>query len=223
MRASRWLFSLLALLVLCPALVCRAQEESHVRIVRLSYVEGNVQRASADSFGYENATLNTPLVERDQIRTGQDGYAEIQFEDGSTIRMAPYSQITFSELARLSSGATVSAADLDQGEAEFRVTRHNDDGLFTVRTHQRVITLRRTSRFRVTSSNSQPLEVVVWKGEVSLHDPDAGKEVAIKKNETFQQDVLDAGLYDLQKDAQEDDLDDWSAQREDYISKYANT
>ena len=222
MRSSRWLFSLLAPLVLCPALLCQTQEESHVRIVRLSYVDGNVQRASADSFGYENATLNTPLVERDQIRTGQDGYAEIQFEDGSTIRMAPFSQITFSELARLSSGATVTTADLDQGEAEFRVTRHNDDGLFTIRTHQRVITLKHTSRFRVTSSNSQPLEVVVWKGEVSLQDPDTGKEVAVKKNETFQQDTLDAGRYDLQKDAQADDLDDWSSQREDYIGKYAN-
>src|SRR5436309_1642247 len=218
MLRHKGLLGLISLLALSLAPLCRADGDSHVRIVRLSYVEGDVQLASGLS-NYQSASLNTPLAERDQIRTLQDSRAEIEFEDGSTIRLAPDTQITFAELSRLSSGATITAIDLDLGEAEFRVTRHDDDGLFTVRARQRVLTLKHSSRFRITAGNS--LEVVVWKGEVGLQDHDTGKEVAVKKNETFAQNVLDPGRYDLEKGAEADDLDQWSAQREEYLSTYA--
>jgi hypothetical protein len=205
--------------------LARAQEQqevdSHARIVRLSYVEGDVQLAGGRDFGFENATLNTPLSERDQVRTGPDGRAEIQFEDGSTIRLAPETQITFSELGRFSSGATVTSVDLDAGEAEFRVARHGDDDVFAVHARQRVIELTHSSLFRVTNTNSDPLEIAVWKGEVKLSDPDSGSQVAVKQNETFTLDALDSDRYGLQKGAEEDYLDDWSSEREDYLSRYA--
>src|SRR5947208_16269120 len=150
MLRHKRLLGLISLLVLGFAPLCRADADSHVRIVRLSYVEGDVQLASGHFSGYQSASLNTPLAERDQLRTLQDSRAEIEFEDGSTIRLAPETQITFAELGRLSSGATVTAIDLDSGEAEFKITRHNDDGLFTVRARQRVLTLKHSSRFRFT-------------------------------------------------------------------------
>lgn len=218
------LFSLLfaVSLLLAPRVHAQEPVDSHARIVRLSYTEGDVQLAGGQDFGFENATLNTPLSERDQIRTGSQGRAEIQFEDGSTIRLAPESQITLSQLGRFSSGATVTSVDLDAGEAEFKIARHGDDSIFTVHARQRVIELTHTSLFRVTNTNSDPLEIAVWKGEVSLTDPDSGSQVAIKKNETFALDALDASRYDLEKGAEADDLDDWSTQREEYASSYAS-
>jgi hypothetical protein len=135
--------------------------DSQARIVRLSYVEGNVRLDTGQ--GYESATMNVPLTERDWLQTGPDGWAEVQLEDGSLIRLAPDTVIAFTRLARASSGATLTTVDLDQGEAEFKVTQHND-GEFAVTVKKNTITLTRSGSFRVTSTNADPVEVAVWKG-----------------------------------------------------------
>ena len=71
MLRHKGLLGLISLLALSLAPLCRADGDSHVRIVRLSYVEGDVQLASGLSH-YQNASLNTPLAERDQIRPRYD-------------------------------------------------------------------------------------------------------------------------------------------------------
>src|SRR5690349_13634986 len=71
------------------------QEEnvtSRVRIVRLSFMEGGVQIDTGK--GLENATLNVPVTEGSRLLTSADGWAEVQFEDGSTVRVAPGTQLT---------------------------------------------------------------------------------------------------------------------------------
>src|SRR6185369_8676601 len=47
--------------------------DSQARIVRISYVEGGVRLDSGQ--GYESATMNVPLTERDWLQTGSDGWA----------------------------------------------------------------------------------------------------------------------------------------------------
>ena len=54
------------------------------RIVRISYVEGDVRLDIGH--GYESATMNVPLTERNWLQKGSDGWAEVQLEDGSLIR-----------------------------------------------------------------------------------------------------------------------------------------
>ena len=193
--------------------------DSQARIVRLSYVEGNVRLDTGQ--GYESATMNVPLTERDWLQTGPDGWAEVQLEDGSLIRLAPDTVIAFTRLARASSGATLTSVDLDQGEAEFKLAKH-DDGDFAVTVKKNTITVTRSGSFRVTSTNADPLEVAVWKGEVRVSDTDNGGEVAVKKNETFVVDPNDAARYALDKGVDKDDLDQWSAQRDDTLSTYAS-
>ncbi|HYX54402.1 MAG TPA: DUF6600 domain-containing protein, partial [Candidatus Limnocylindrales bacterium] len=69
---------------------------------------------------------------------------------------------------------------------------------------------------------SDPLEVAVFKGEVAVRDTGYGKDIAVKKNETFTLDVLDSGRYDLEKEASADELDRWSDQRDHDLSSYAS-
>jgi|SRR5579859_847288 len=211
---------IVSLVLMFSAMASFAYADSQARIVRLSYVDGDVQLAHHGS-GFENATLNVPIVEGDQLRVGSNGWAEIEFEDGSTIRIAPDSAIVFSELRLLSSGGTATSVDVDQGEAEFKVNKH-DEGEFQVTARNKSIVLKHSSRFRVTTLNSNPLEVVVWKGEVEVQDHNAGQEVQVKKKETFAQDLLDPGRYDLEKTAEGDGLDQWSTQRDEYLSTYAS-
>jgi hypothetical protein len=193
--------------------------DSHARIVRLSYVDGQVRLDNGH--GYESATMNVPLAERDWLQTGSDGWAEVQFEDGSLIRLAPDTVIAFTELGRSSSGATITTIDLDQGEAVFKITKH-DGSDFSVTVKKNTIVLTHSGTFRVTSTNSNPMEIAVTKGEVAVRDGEGGDEVAVKKNETFVLNPNDVAQYALDKGTEADDLDRWSTQRDDTLSAYAS-
>lgn len=238
-RRKHWLLlAIFTILLLVTAPLSRAQSQDEVqasapeqaypsdvsydsqaRIVRISYVEGQVRIDSGR--GYESATMNVPITERTWLQTRSDGWVEVQLEDGSLVRLAPDTVIAFTKLGRLSSGGTVTTVDLDQGEAEFKITKH-DDSEFQVTVKNKTISLDHSGSFRVTSTNSDPLEIAVWKGEVTVHDPESGGEVAVKKNETFALDPTDTAQYALDKGAEADELDQWSKQRDDYLSAYAS-
>lgn len=130
-RKSGLLLSVICMLIFSLAPLARAQDaddedghDSHARIVRISYVEGEVRLDNGH--GYENVTMNVPVTEHNWLQTRSDGWVEVQLEDGSLIRLAPDTIIAFTELARLSSGGTVTTVDLDQGEAEFKVAKRDD-------------------------------------------------------------------------------------------------
>src|SRR5215468_6091154 len=82
-----------AMLVCLPAFA-----DSQARIVRLSNVEGAVVVDRNSGQGYENAFLNMPIVQGMKVATKDDGRAEIEFEDGSTVRVGPKSTLEFSAL-----------------------------------------------------------------------------------------------------------------------------
>ena len=75
-----------------------AQAESHVRIIRLSYIDGSVQMDRATGQGLERAILNTPVTEGLRLVTGNDGLAEVEFENNSTVRLGENSEVQFSKL-----------------------------------------------------------------------------------------------------------------------------
>src|SRR6267154_894041 len=225
-RQTGLLLSMIVALAFSLAPLAHAQDldeedghDSHARIVRISYVEGEVRLDNGH--GYESATMNVPLTERSWLQTGSDGWTEVQLEDGSLIRLAPNTVIAFSQLARASSGGTLTTVDIDQGEAEFKVLKH-DDSEFNVTVKRSTIALTHTGSFRVTSTNANPLEVAVLRGEVAVSETESGGEVSVKKNETFVLDPNDVARYALDKGVETDALDEWSKQRDDYLSTYAS-
>src|ERR1051326_6166569 len=152
LRKPGLLLSIIFTLVFSLAQVAHAQDyddedghDSHARIVRLSYVDGQVRLDNGH--GYESATMNVPVIERTWLQTGSDGWAEVQLEDGSLIRLAPNTVIAFTRLDRLASGATLSTVDLDQGEAEFKIANRND-GQFEVTVKNKTISLENPGSFR---------------------------------------------------------------------------
>lgn len=74
------------------------------QIVRLSLVEGDVRIARGKQDEkltgntWEKAVANIPLESGFSLATGPDGRAEIEFEDTSTLYLAPNSALTFAEL-----------------------------------------------------------------------------------------------------------------------------
>jgi hypothetical protein len=69
------------------------------RAARLSSVEGQVQIAQGNQLLADPALVNTPLFEGTQVVTsGDDGRAELQFDDGSVVRLSPNSSLTLATL-----------------------------------------------------------------------------------------------------------------------------
>src|ERR1700682_1186730 len=96
-------------------LVVSASAESKARIVRLSEVEGTVQidRATGDGFG--KAFINLPVIEGSRVKPGTDGRAEVEFEDGSALRLAPGTELDFVRLVLGDDGNNLNTVQLVSG------------------------------------------------------------------------------------------------------------
>ncbi len=196
--------------VIMPVFGVAQEIGSHARIVRISYVQGTVQ------FNGQSAVMNTPVTEESQLTTGTDGLAEVQFEDSSAVRLASETQITFAQLARLSTGEAMTRVDLDQGEAEFLIPA-SSAGRFAVNVRGKNILFKQPGRFRILSTNATPLELAIWKGEAGVRDLESGQEVSVRDHETFTLNPADPGQYDLEGSVLADDLDRWSEQRDETL------
>src|ERR1700732_1404186 len=125
--------------------------DSHVRIVRLSYIEGGVQISHSAGQAYEKAIVNLPIVEGAKVKTS-DGRAEVEFEDGSTLRIVPDSEVEFSQLSLRDSGAKVSAVEVKSGTAYINFAGTKNDE-FSVRFGEEKIALSRAAHLRIALGN----------------------------------------------------------------------
>src|SRR6202041_4082527 len=101
----------------CVFLAVPAAAESQARIVRLSDVQGGVQIDKNTGLGFENAFLNLPITQGTQVKTHDRGRAEVEFEDGSTLRLTPNTTVEFRTLGLSESGKRISAIHLVAGMA----------------------------------------------------------------------------------------------------------
>jgi hypothetical protein len=108
--------ALTALLTINPAW---AQSYSHARIVRLSFVEGDVTVQRPDVQAWAEAPVNTPLEEGFKLSTGENSFAEIQFEDGDAIRLGQLSLLDFTQVELAPNGGKINHLELRQGYATF--------------------------------------------------------------------------------------------------------
>ena len=204
LRKCAWL--LLVLLCALPALA-----DSKVRIVRISYVEGDVQLDRGDGHGFIRAFQNMPVIEGVRLWTRSDARAEIEFEDGGTLRLVPDSLVNFEELRTGNSGEKITRVDVQQGTLYADLKDHDHDQLaFTFA--QQELTLRHSSRFRLDIDKEQ-LKVAVFRGEVELQRHNA-ERVKIKKNETLAVDLNEPERYYLSKGIVEEPHDYWDRERE---------
>jgi len=214
----------LAAVVASTFLVESAAAESKVRIVRLSDVEGAVQIERAPGEKLERAFLNLPIVEGSKVKTGKDGRAEIEFEDGSTARIGPNSDLAFARLSLGDNGEKLNTMQLKWGT--FYGNFHEKNGNeFQLKFAQESVTVPQNARYRVVIGDPHSVTVAVFKGKVEATGPAGKIEIAEKHSakidlaasETTQKDaVVVAKSYD------ENPLDGWDRQQNDYHERYAS-
>jgi hypothetical protein len=216
-RCSSLRASTLSLVVLLVAVFSLpAHATSQVRIVRLSDVQGSVQIDKNSGMGFENAFLNLPVTQGSQIRTRGNGRVEIEFEDGSTLRLGPNSRLDFGTLGLSDAGVRLSAINLADGTAYVNWLGKAGDQ-FTLNFAQKKVDLDHAAHFRVDTS-PELTKFAVFKGDVQVAGPAGAVTVAKKKMVTFNADDDKATLA---ANIEEEPLDSWDKEAIAYHDQYA--
>jgi len=213
--ASAMFAATLAFSVLAAAL-CFA--DSQARIVRLSDVQGDVQLDRGNGQGFQKAFLNLPLTQGAKLKTNAAARAEVEFEDGSTLRITPDSAVEFAMLSLRDSGTKLSTVNLLKGSAYVTVAgAKNDD--FTVAFGHETLRFPQRARVRIKLV-ADSVSVAVFKGEAEIITATGTTQIA--KNETATFDLAGADHETLAKEVKSDPNDSWDKQQDQYHDRYAD-
>ena len=212
----RFWFSVLAVLA-CSLLTLPALADSQARIVRLSQVDGAVQVDRNTGQGFEKAFLNLPITEGTKVKTGGEGRAEIEFEDGSTLRVTPDTVVEFPELSLRDSGARVSTVNVVQGMAYVNFTATKSDE-FTLHFGREKLGLNKASHLRIEVGDTDAT-VAMFSGEAQVEGPSGTVEIGKKQSATF--DFANKDQYTLAKNVEEDPFDQWDKEQDKYHQRYS--
>jgi hypothetical protein len=214
-RSSMFLLAAVA----CTLLALPALADSQARIVRLSDVQGSVQIDKNTGMGFESAFLNLPITQGAQVKTRDRGRAEIEFEDGSTLRLTPNTTVEFNTLGLSETGKRISVINLVEGMAYVNWLGKSGDE-FSLNFSREKISLARAAHFRVETS-AQAANLAVFKGDVDVDGP-AGK-ITVEKKKAAKFDAADNDKYTLAKNIEEAPLDSWDKEASSYHQQYAKS
>src|SRR5579872_7197262 len=208
-------FPLLLIATVLAAVPCFA--DSQVRIVRLSDVQGDVSIDRATGQGYERAIMNLPITQGVKVKTG-NGRAELEFEDGSSVRLVPGTVIEVPQLSLRDSGAKLSGVRIQEGTAYFNFLGSKNDE-FDISFVREKITLTQAAHIRVRVDDTMA-EVGAFKGNVEVEGPSGNVEVSKNHKAVF--DLTDQDKYKVARDFEEEPFDAWDKQQDQYRDRYAS-
>ena len=174
--SHRLLFVFLAVASLIAASPLRADEKSYsyARIVRLSFVSGDVQIARSPSSDWEMAVANMPIQQGFAIGTN-NGRAEVEFESGATLWIAENSVVQFTELA-LSDGGRINKLTLSQGTASLDAHVRQGD-TFQISAPDFSVSIPKRAKLRIEASHDGG-SVNVFDGSASVDSASGSQDVA---------------------------------------------
>src|SRR5215831_23026 len=203
------------LFCLCFAPHPLSADTSHARIIRLSYVQGDVRVAhnvSGDSLqsgdiAWERATLNLPIHQGDAVAT-DSGRAEIEFESGNSAFLAENTVVEFYDLS-LDDGSFTTRLILRQGSASFSVRPSRGD-YFSVTGGDFSVEASEKSFFRVNNYDDGS-DVQVFQGHVSVLNKD--KTTVVWKGQSLAVHAADPSSVSIDSVASTDEFDQWVSGR----------
>jgi hypothetical protein len=170
--------------------------------------------------GWEQALNNMPVIGGARIYAAENSKAELELEDGSSVRLVGPAQITVSELSSAKDGAPVNVIQVDSGMVYVSALLHrNDDFSITASTGESfTITQPSHLRFKV---DQQVASLSVIDGEVSLQNGSANS--TIRGGETYNNILGQPESAARQETVPPQPEDAWDQQRNTYNDQYAST
>lgn len=203
--------AIMAIAIVATFPMAHADVVSHARIVRLSFVEGDVAYQTPGS-PWQRAMMNLPLQQGFSLRT-DTGYAEVEFESGLLVELAGNTQLEFTQLS-LIDGHKVTSLKLDQGTMIATANLQKGDDI-SISSGNGDVTVPRSGRFRIDASQSQNW-VTVFHGKVDVANGGNNTEVENGKTLHFGSAVAngDADQSNMDRSPKTDAFDKWASERE---------
>jgi hypothetical protein len=186
------------------------------RTARLSYLQGNVTVERMDNTGGDPAELNMPLPDGLRVTTGEDGQAEVEFEDGSLVRLTPNSSLGLNALSVDGDGNFATHLAVLHGlvYAELRATTKFT---YSVEASGDSITPVANAVVRIDLDES-PASIAVLDGSLHVQRADtdsaAGYQTDVRAGETLTADAADSSRYFLTPAITQDSWDQWNEDRD---------
>lgn len=211
----RLFLAILSLSLLAGRVVASQQADPTARAARLSNVDGQVRLMQGDQILAESAVQNTPLFEGSELKTADDGRAEIQFDDGSIVRISPNSSVKLSVL-RQQGSASDAEVQLESGLGYFELQGDNGAGHFRARFGDNVVTASGFSVIRI-DLDSPAGKVAVFSGNAHL-DRSKGTALDLRGGQSVTLDGADASQDNLSESIEPDSWDTWNADRDQLLT-----
>ena len=217
-----------ALALVCLESTSQAQNASETggspagqpaRAIRLSFIDGQVRLSQGDQVLAEQAVVNTPLLEGMQLTTADNGKAEIQFEDGSVVRIPPDSSLTLSVLKGSGSAADAELT-LSGGLSYFELQGGYQNGKIGVHFGPSTLT---TSGFTVVrvDLDRPPGQVAVFSGNAHLDSNNGSVEIDLHDGESVALNGTDPSRFDMAESIEPDSWDGWNSDRDQVLTTEA--
>jgi len=176
---------------------------------RVSVLEGGVQVKRGDSGDAFAAALNAPVSAGDYLTTDDGGRAEVEFDYGTDVRVAPATQIRFAELDQ-----QAHAVQLAEGTVDLRLFR-GTDGHPLVQTPTATINPDEVGSYRVTVTGDGNTELTVRAGraEIELADGSVTQTAIAGSTLLVRGDGSNAHIESIAVVAT-DDFDQWNSDRD---------
>jgi hypothetical protein len=195
----------------CTAAALADDSSPATRAARLTFVEGTVTVNEAGNSGSVPGQPNLPLLNGVQVVTGGDGQAEIEFEDGSVVRLTPNSAVSLDNLTIGPDGVFVTDLSLLHGLAycELRATPQYS---FRLNAGGDILSPVENTTVRI-SFDQPPATFSVLDGTAQIdRRPQAGTgyQAQVHTGETLRTDPDDGSRYFLTQEIAADSWDQWN-------------
>ena len=201
------LFPLVALLF---ADVLRANTRSDARVVSLSFVEGTVIMRSPGSSKWTRAILNMPILQGVSLATARHSVAEVQFENGSTVRLGELSRVDFTQMKSAPHKGYVNHLNLALGLATLNIVPKRHDEYVLTASGANLRPYGR-AEFRTDLSHGR-VRVEVFTGRVQAVSSSQSEQ--LRKNRVLACDCAISGVFQLTGSIQMDEWDKWVQARD---------
>ncbi len=189
-----------------------------VRALRLSSVDGQVRLLFKKQVVADQAVPNMPLFEGTEVVTGDDGRAEVQFEDGSVARLSPNSSLALTVL-RGQDGSGDAEITLESGLGYFEFGGTGQAGSIRIRFGDSVVTAGSPTILRINLDNP-PGTLTVFSGNAHV---ESGSMLALDLHggESVTMSGADPSRYNLAESIEPDSWDAWNSDRDQELSSVA--